>query len=83
MPQIIRKSNFGYEDHRGDERLVAIVGDPWEARIMCDALNKRQGPHVLRAPTVAGALRLHRLTLAIQVARRAYEDAKRGTALFS
>jgi hypothetical protein len=55
----------------------------WARLRTLESMRRRQDEHVLRAPTVAGAGRLHRLTLAIQVARRAYEDARAATSLFS
>lgn len=42
---IIRKSAWDYDDHRGNERVVAsAIASDHEARIMCDALNDAGHP---------------------------------------
>ena len=42
--KIIHRSNFNYEDHRGDERLVAAqIAVVIEADIICAALNAAAG----------------------------------------
>lgn len=55
----------------------------WTRLRAIESMSRRQLVHVVRSPTPAGAVRLHRLMRAVQVARRAYEDARAATSLFS
>lgn len=43
--KVVRKSNFDYEDHRGDQYFVAQRICERDARAIADLLNERAGKH--------------------------------------
>lgn len=45
MAKVIRKSNFDYDDHRGNQYIVAQRVTGRQAQAIADALNELEGEH--------------------------------------
>lgn len=43
--KVLRKSNFNYEDHRGDQYFVSQRIGERAAKAIADLLNELRGPH--------------------------------------